>query len=95
MFKSKKGLSLGAAPGAVMLLVMIALISVVGVKINTQLQSGYSAGNAVYDAAQNSTLGIAQITSNLTLVGIIVIMAIVIALLFAAFGGQMRGSGGL
>ena len=40
-------------------------------------------------AAANSTLGIQQITSQLTLVGLIVVMAIVIGLLFGAFGGMM------
>lgn len=89
----KRGLSLAAGASAVLLIIIIAITAVVGVRINAQLQSGYSAGNAVYDAAQNSTLGIQQITSQMTLVGLIVVMAIVIGLLWSSFGGMMRGGG--
>ena len=92
---TKKGLSLASGASAVLMLVIIAVTAVVGIKINTQLQSGLSAGNAVYDAAQNSTLGIAQITSQLTLVGLIIIMAIVISLLWGSFGGMMGRGGGV
>lgn len=94
MFKNKNGLSLASGGAAVLLLVVIAVTAVVGVRINAQLQDGYSAGDAVYDAAQNSTLGIAQVTSQLTLVGLIVIMSIVIGLLWTSFGGLM-GRGGM
>lgn len=91
--KKKFGMSLGQAPAAVLIIVLIAVTAVVGVRINAQLQTGYSAGNAVYDAAANSTLGIQQITSQLSLIGLIVAMAIVIGILFGAFGGMFRGGG--
>ena len=98
MFKSKKGLSLGAAPAAVMLLIMIGLVAVVGLRILSAIpgQSPSDTGfTYVNSSIGNATAGIQQITSNMTLIGIIVIMAIVIGLLFAAFGGSMGGSGGL
>lgn len=88
---TKKGLSLASGASAVLLIVIIAITAVVGVRINTQLQSGYSAGDAVYDAAQNSTLGIGQITSQMTLVGLIIVMSIVIGLLWSSFGGMVAG----
>jgi len=93
--RTKKGLSLGAAPMAVLSIVFIALVAVVGVKINTQLQVGESATGSVYLAAQNSTLGIQQITSQLTLVGLIVIMSIVIGVLWTSFGGMFNRGGGI
>lgn len=95
VFRSKKGLSLVAGSSAVLLLVIIAMTAVVGIRINAQLQSGYSAGDAIYDAAQNSTVGIAQITSQLTLVGLIIVMSIVIGLLWSSFGGMMMGGRGV
>ena len=93
--KARKGMTLSAAPMAVLAIVFVALVAVVGVKINTQLQSGESSTSNVYLAAENSTAGINQITSQLTLVGLIVIMAVVIGVLWSSFGGVFRGGGGI
>jgi hypothetical protein len=94
--KTKKGLSLGAAPMAVLSIVFIALVAVVGVKINAQLQVGEASTSNVYLAIENSTSAIQQITSQLSLVGLILIMSIVIGTLWLSFGGLFAsGRGGI
>ena len=92
-FKTKKGIALGAAPAAILTLVLIGLVAVVGQKIMAQLQVGEGTTSDVYLAAANGSAGISEVTSQLTLVGLIIIMAIVIGLLFSAF--RFGGSGGV
>ena len=91
MFNKTKNMSLGAAPSAILMLVLIGLVAVVGQKISTQMQSGEATTSDVYLAAANVSDGIEQVTTNLTLVGLIVIMAIVIGVLWGAFGGMLGG----
>ena len=93
--KNFKGLSLGSAPMAVLTIVFIALVAVVGVKINAQLQVGEATTSSAYLAVENSTAGIQQVTSQLSLVGLIVIMAIVIGVLWTSFGGMLNRGGGI
>jgi len=90
--KTKKGLSLGSAPMAVLSLVFIGLVAVVGQKILTQVNVGEAAGSAVNITVGNASAGITQVTGQLSLVGLIVIMAIVIGILWTSFGGMMGGS---
>ena len=92
MFK-KNGLTLAAGASAVLLLIIIGVTAVVGLTILRQ--TALSNTNAFVNAtAGNASLGIQQITSQLTLVGLIVVMAIVIGLLWSSFGGMMgRGEG--
>lgn len=52
----------------------------------------YNLPNDAYRAAGNSTLGIQQVTSQMTLVGLIVVMAIVIGLLWSSFGRTVTAS---
>lgn len=89
----KKGMDLGSAPAAIMAIIMIALIAVVGQKVMTQVQVGETAGGTVVLAAANASAGISQITSQLSLVGLIVIMAIVIGVLWSSF--RFGGQGGI
>lgn len=91
--RKMKGMALGEAPAAVLLLVLIGITAVVGQKIAAQLQVGEATTTNVYLAAANVSTGISQVTQQLTLVGLIVIMAIVIGVLFRAFGGMFRGGG--
>jgi hypothetical protein len=92
--KTKKGLSLGAAPMAVLMLVFIGLVTVVGLKILTQVNVGEAAGSAVNTTIGNASAGLNQVVSQLSLVGLIVIMSIVIGVLWTSFGGMMSGQGG-
>jgi hypothetical protein len=92
----KKGMQLGDAPGAVLLLIFIGLMAVVGQKILAAMYTGESTAGAatvVNLTLNNATNGIAQITSQLSLVGLIVIMAIVIGVLWSSF--RFGGSGGM
>lgn len=93
--KTKKGLSLGAAPMAVLALIFIGLVATVGLKILHQVAVGETGGGDVNLTVENATDGIEQITSQLSLVGLIVIMAIVIGVLWSSFGGMMGGGGGI
>lgn len=101
--RMRKGIALGAAPAAILALVLIGLVVVVGVKVNTQLVNNELTTGYVYDnttsvpalMAKNSTAGIQQISQNLTLIGLIIAMAIVIGILYGAFGGMFRGSEGV
>lgn len=100
--KSRKGLALSAAPAAVLMLVFIGLLVVVGIKINNALLTDEYEGNTTvmnwsrpaYYAAQNTTAGLNQIVSQLSLVGLIVVMAIVIGVLWTSFGGLSFGNAG-
>ena len=91
---TKKGLSLASGASAVLMLVIIGVTAVVGIKILAAVpdQSTQSYVNA---SIGNASLGIQQITSQMTLVGLIVVMAIVISLLWGSFGGMMGGTGGV
>lgn len=93
--KMKKGLALGSAPMAVLLLVFIGIVSVVGLKILTQVNTGEAAGSDVNVTVGNATAGINQVVSQLSLVGLIVVMAIVIGVLWSSFGGMFGSGGGL
>ena len=90
----KKGMSLGAIPAAVIILLIIGVISGVGIKMNESLR-GSDTTAYKYLAAQNATLGIMEISGNSQLLGLIIIMGAVITILLASFGGFMRGGGGL
>lgn len=90
--KSKKGLSLGMIPAAVLMLLIIGIVSAVGIKMNQSLR-GTDTTAYKYLAAQNSSLGIMEITGNMQLLGLIIIMGAVITILLASFGGFMRGGG--
>lgn len=94
VLKKKFGLGLGQAPSAILLLVLVAITAVVGVKISTQLQTGEATTSSVYLAAENTTAGIQQLTSQMTLIGLIIAMAVVIGILFSSFGGLFGSSGG-
>lgn len=48
-----------------------------------------------YYAAENSSLGLLEITDNMRLLGLIIIMGAVISILLASFGGLLNQSGGL
>jgi len=50
--------------------------------------------DSAYSAADNSTKGIQNITDQLSLIGLIIIMSIVIGILWTSFGGMFRSSGG-
>jgi hypothetical protein len=76
-----------------MLLVFIGLMAVVGQKIMAGMYAGEAVGSVVNLTLNNATAGIAQITSQLSLVGLIVIMAIVIGVLWSSF--RFGGAGGM
>ena len=90
----RKGITLMEAPMAVLTIVFLALVAVVGVKIAVQLQTGEAVTSATYLTAANVTAGIQQITSQLTLIGLIIGLAIVIRILWGSFGGMFRGGTG-
>jgi hypothetical protein len=96
----KKGMQLGEVPAAVLILIFVGLFAVIGNKIFERTQVGEWTGNttvnftsAAYNAAGNSSLGITQIVSQLSLVGLIVVMAVVIGVLWSSF--RFGGSSGM
>ena len=94
MFVKTKGIGLGQAPAAILMLVLIGLVAMVGEKISSQIISGETSNTTMAaQAAYNTSAGITQITQNLSLVGLILIMAIIIGVLWTSFGG-MLGHGG-
>lgn len=91
--KTKKGLSLAAGASAVLLLIIIGVTAVVGITILNQVVTSDASSIWVNSTVSNSSLGIQQITQQMTLVGLIVVMAIVIGLLWSSFGGFIGGRG--
>jgi hypothetical protein len=93
IFKNRKGLSLHEAPAAIILLVVAGVAASVGALITTNIQtvitSNVTAADAgtkvAYYAAGNATSGVAQFSTMLPIIGIVIGAAIVIGLLFAAF----------
>lgn len=92
--KTKKGLSLAAGAGAVVLLVIVGITAVIGITLLDQVVTSDPSSIWVNSTVGNSTLGIQQITQQMTLVGLIVVMSIVIGLLWSSFGGFVGGSTG-
>ena len=89
----KKGMSIGDAPGAVLLLVFIGLMAVVGQKIMSAMYTGTTSGDVVNLTLANASNGITQIASQLSLLGLIIVMSIVIGVLWSSF--RFSGQGGM
>lgn len=85
---NKNGLSLASGASAILLLVIIGVTAVVGLSILADIdgQGDYAYVNSTVG---NASLGISQITSQMSLLGLIVVMAIVIGLLWGSFGSMM------
>ena len=90
--KFKKGFSMGDIPAAVIILVIIGTMAVIGTSINDSMVAA-DTNNHFTAALNNSSLGMLEITSNLQLLGLIIIMGAIITILLASFGGFMRGGG--
>lgn len=87
--KNLKGMSLANGASAVVILVVVGVIAVVGVDMMESFEADQSAN--INNTAANVSLGVLEVTSNLELLGLIIIMGIVIAVLLASFGGFIRG----
>ena len=72
-------------PAAVLALVVIGIVVAIGAKITNTLSGTLSAGTAAKGAADNATLGIAEVGGWLPTVGLVIAAALIIGLVVGAF----------
>lgn len=81
--------------GQVLALVVVAIVISVGAVILTSLQTGQATGSVAFNATQGGLTGLSNVSSQLGLVGLIVVFSVIIALVIGlALGGAFRGKGG-
>ena len=89
----KKSFSLGEIPSAVIILVIIGALAGIGTSINDSMLASTTDSTHFNATLNNASDGLLEITSNLELLGLIIIMGAVITILLMSFGGFMRGGG--
>ena len=93
MGKKSKGIALNQLPAVGMLLVLLGVVLGVGAYVNSQIQStaGWASTSTQYLAVQNATQGIANLSSWMPIIAIVIAAGVVIAVLIGAFAFGRRG----
>ena len=90
-------------PAVVLLLVIVGTVAVVGMKISEQLANNEITSTQVYAnltstpglSAKNVTQGIMQVSQQLSLLGLVIIMAAVVFLLMRSFSSMFSQGGNI
>ena len=87
MQKSSKGIALNQLPAVGMLLVLVGVVLGIGAYVNSQIQTtaGWESTSIPYLAVQNATQGIANLSSWMPIIAIVIAAGVVIAVLIGAF----------
>lgn len=93
LIRSKKGIQLGQAFGAVLTLVLLAVLVIVGIYLLTSLGTSFTANSAAANATNTMITQFGTYPALVGLVGTIIFLGIVIGVLVGsfAFGGR-RGA---
>lgn len=85
--KGRKGLMFADLVRYGLLFVLIGIILGIGAYVNSQVQTtaGWATSSTEYQAVANATLGIANLSSWLPIIAVIIAAAIIIGLLVRAF----------
>jgi quinol-cytochrome oxidoreductase complex cytochrome b subunit len=88
--QSKKGIQLGQAFGAVLALVLVAVLVIIAIYLFTTLGSSFEKGSAATNATGTMVTQFAAYPALVGLVGTIIFLALVIGVLVTAFafGGK-------
>ena len=88
--KHKKGIMLNQAFGAVLTLVLVAVLVIIAIYLFTTLGSSFTAGSSAANATTTMVTQFATYPALVGLVGTIIFLALVIGVLVAsfAFGGK-------
>ena len=92
--KSKKGIQLGQAFNAVLVLVLVAVLVIIAIYLFTALGSSFTANSAAANATNTMVTQFGAYPALVGLVGTIIFLGIVIGVLVAsfAFGGRKGGA---
>lgn len=90
--KQKKGLQLSESFGAVLTLVLLAVLLVVSIYMFTSLGNTFTANTSAYNATQSMITQFGQYPTLIGLVGTIIFLGLVIGVLVSsfAFGGDNK-----
>ena len=90
--KSKKGIALNQAFGAVLTLILIATLVIVGIYMFVKLGDTFTSGTAESNATNTMITQFGNYPALVGLVGTIIFLGVVIGVLVAsfAFGGRQR-----
>jgi len=92
-FRQKKGIQLGQAFGAVLTLVLVAVLVIIAIYLFTTLGSSFTAGSAAENATTVMVTQFGSYPALVGLVGTIIFLALVIGVLVASFAfGSRRGA---
>jgi hypothetical protein len=89
-YESKKGIQLGQAFGAVLTLVLVAVLVIIAIYLFTTLGASFTANSAAANATNVMVTQFGSYPALVGLVGTIIFLALVIGVLVAsfAFGGR-------
>lgn len=92
--KSKRGIQLNQAFGAVLTLVLVAVLVIIAIYLFTSLGASFSAGTAALNATNTMITQFGTYPALVGLVGTIIFLGIVIGVLVASFvfGGRRNGA---
>jgi NADH:ubiquinone oxidoreductase subunit 6 (subunit J) len=88
IFKNKKGLGLGEAPAAVIMLVVIAIVLGIGASILTTVQTGQTANSIAYNASGFGLTGVNTFSQWVPTIAIVLAASLVIGLVMAYLMGR-------
>jgi NADH:ubiquinone oxidoreductase subunit 6 (subunit J) len=88
MLKDKKGLGLGEAPAAVIMLVVIAIVLGIGASILTTVQTGQTTNSIAYNASGYGLTGVNTFSQWVPTIAIVLAASLVIGLVMAYLMGR-------
>jgi len=88
---NKKGVSLGALPGVVILLVVVAIMLSVGSNITENVRDSFSANGYAYNASNQGLEGMEQLASWQDTIGLVVAAGVIIGIVLGVFAFRSKG----
>lgn len=86
--KNKRGQTIGSLAPAILSLVFAAIVLVFGLVISQELRDTQTAGTEAYTAANDTVVGLGTFADFWTIIVLAIVIAVVIGLLLAVFGGR-------
>jgi len=86
-----KKAQVGNLSGSIIALGVAAIVLVLVLTITQELRDTQDSGTEAYDAANETVVGIGTFADFWTIIVLAIIAAVVIGIIFGAFGGMIRG----
>ncbi len=91
MLKNKKGaIALAQVTGVIMLLVVVGIMLVVGLRVESDLQSGFTQNSTEWNSARDTMEGLSNVAEQQGLLGTIIIFGVIISVVLVAFAVRGR-----